>query len=279
MNQSENTSSACEFAVATALHGNASAIAGAMTSCGLGIRHWERRGGGRLAYRDADHHTFSLYLQGGREVRPADGGRRDGPRGGPGAICIMPIGRDTMWENFGYVRWAHIYCRPEHLLQATDGTIRDPRGATFGWDQSARALLEQFVLTLDWSDPADAMALEHALFALLARLTLRDPSPPAKRGGGLTASRMRRVHEYVEAPIGERITLMELAEVAELSVRQFGRAFAQSEGMPPYEWVLRRKLDRATAMIARGEPAAQAAAACGFSSQGHMTRRLRERGT
>ena len=40
------------------------------------------------------------------------------------------------------------------------------------------------VLALDWSDDSDGLVLEYGLYALFARLALRDDSPiPIRRGG------------------------------------------------------------------------------------------------
>lgn len=265
------------FALGGVLQDYATVIDVAATASGFGIGHWERRGGGRIAYRRPDHHTFSLYLQGGRQVRPIEGDRPGRVAGGPGAICVMPAGSDTEWDNRGYVRWTHIYFHSHHLAHATDGRVADARAATFICDPVARDLMQRFVLALDWSDDTDVMALEHALYALLARLALRDDAPSPFRRGGLTSVQMRRVQSLVEDRLGERVAIADLAEATGLSVRQFSRAFVQTEDMPPYEWVLRKRLERARAMLANGEPGAQVAAACGFSSQSHMARRMRER--
>jgi len=243
------------FALGGLLQDYATMIEVGATLSGFGISHWERRGGGRIVYRRPDHHTFSLYLQGGRQVRPIEGDRPGRVVGRPGAICVMPAGSDTEWDNGGYVRWMHVYFHSHHLSNATDGRVADPCAATFICDPVVRDLMQRFVLALDWSDDTDVMALEHGLYALLARLASRDEAPSSFRRGGLTSAQMKRVYDLVEDRLGERIAISDLAEATGLSVRQFSRAFLQAEDMPPYEWVLRKRLERARAMLANGEPA------------------------
>lgn len=50
------------------------------------------------------------------------------------------------------------------------------------------------------------------------------------------------------------------------------RMFRQSCGVSPYGFILNRRIDRARGMLADGDPIAEIASACGFSSQSHLTR-------
>ena len=246
------------------------------TPSGLGLGLWERRNGGHVAYHRPDHHTISLYLGGGYETREVvPGEHRPGMAGSPGAISIMPAGSKTLWDNRGFVRWMHLYFRDDHIAHATDGRVLDLPATTFACDSTTREMVQRFVLALDWHAEIDVLALDHALHAVLARLALRGTRGPEPARGGLTAIQFRRVEGIVHARLNERIALDQLADSVGLSVRQFSRAFAQTAGMPPYAWVLERRAEKARAMLANGEPAAMVAAACGFSSQSHMARRLR----
>ena len=269
-----------EFAVRSVLRDAAIAINTARTPSGLGIGLWERRGGGYVAYNRPDHHTVSLYLGGGhrtRQVQPGE--RRPGMAGSPGAISIMPAGSDTLWDNRGYVRWTHLYFTDDHLAHATDGRVLDLPEVTFTCDPATREMVERFVLALDWHAEADALALDHAMYAMLARLALRGTQEQEPVRGGLTPAQMRQVSELVHERLGERITLDELATLTRLSVRQFSRAFAATTGVPPYAWVLHHRARAAREMLAEGGSPAEVAAACGFSSQSHMRRRLRAFGS
>lgn len=266
-----------EYGVQGVVRAKARIINTTTTRSGLGVALWERQGGGEIRF-NPDHHTFSLYLAGGRQVRPVQGENLGRVTGSPGAICVMPQGAETAWDNRGYVRLMHVYFRSDHLEQATDSQAPDLAAATFGRDPMARSLMERFVLALDWSDTASSMAVEHGVYALLARIaSLEKTMQETHSRGGLTSSQRRLTRELVESRLGERITVTDMAGAAGLSVRQFSRAFIQSEGVPPYEWVLCRRIEVARRRLERGDKASVVALDCGFSSQTHMSRHFRAR--
>ncbi|WP_298975275.1 helix-turn-helix transcriptional regulator [uncultured Roseobacter sp.] len=270
-----------DYSVAKSLKDSANLLRSVTSPAGIGLALWERRGGRDLSYRRPAHHTISLYLRGGNYVRHITDGAglrgKSNVSGSPGAICIMPAGCETRWDNRGYVRWLHIYFRDEHMQQATSGMTDCPTELVFGCDPAFREMAERFVLALDWTAANDRLALDHALYALLARsleikrttATFRAPS------GGLTGAQCQALEDAVAASLEKRITVADLAEIAGLSSRQLSRAFPVSYGMPPYEWVLRRRLDAARSLLDQGREALDVAAACGFSSQSHMIRRFR----
>ena len=69
------------------------------------------------------------------------------------------------------------------------------------------------------------------------------------------------------------VLLNELAQACELSVRHFTRAFRQSTGMAPHEWLVHLRLERAKGLLAgSSRPLAEVASECGFADQSHFTR-------
>jgi AraC family transcriptional regulator len=56
-------------------------------------------------------------------------------------------------------------------------------------------------------------------------------------------------------------------------VTHFARAFRQSIGASPHQWLLARRIDKAMSLLAGSDlTLAQIALACGFSDQSHLTR-------
>ena len=99
---------------------------------------------------------------------------------------------------------------------------------------------------------------------------------PAKHFGGLSASAMRRVREYVEMHLDESIDLSMLAGVAGLSVHHFARQFKQSVGVTPHHYLTQKRVERAQEMLAQTDlPLAEIAYAAGFSDQSHLARHFR----
>jgi AraC family transcriptional regulator len=84
--------------------------------------------------------------------------------------------------------------------------------------------------------------------------------------------RLMRVLKYIDANIGESITLANLAAAAGLSRMYFAKQFRASTGIRPHDYVLRKRIERAQQMLA-AQPAAlvDVALSVGFQTQAHFT--------
>jgi AraC family transcriptional regulator len=104
--------------------------------------------------------------------------------------------------------------------------------------------------------------------------------PGSIQGGRLDVlrgERLRAVVEYIRAHLDARLTLGHLAGVARLSPCHFARLFKNSTGLPPHQYVIARRVERAKDLL-RGEgrlPLAEVAAEVGFCSQSHLTRHFK----
>jgi AraC family transcriptional regulator len=68
-----------------------------------------------------------------------------------------------------------------------------------------------------------------------------------------------------------------MAAVARLSSYHFARQFRAATGLPPHQFVLARRVDRARQLLQGGDdsPLAQVAARAGFSDQSQFTRHFK----
>ncbi len=99
-------------------------------------------------------------------------------------------------------------------------------------------------------------------------------APPAS--GGLAPWQVKRVADFVDAHLHEKIRTIDLARVARLSDRYFSEAFKVNFGERPQAYVTRRRLERAQAMMVEsGDPLCQIALACGMADQSHLSRLFR----
>jgi AraC family transcriptional regulator len=104
------------------------------------------------------------------------------------------------------------------------------------------------------SDPSSrqyAQALSLVLMHELIRLERTTPTAARPFRGGLPVWRQKRVLEFIEEHLAEEISLAALAELAELSLYHFARAFAQSFGVPPHRYHMARRMDRARGLLQR----------------------------
>jgi AraC-like DNA-binding protein len=101
-------------------------------------------------------------------------------------------------------------------------------------------------------------------------------SAPVARGG-LSPGVLRRVREYIDANLEADVGLDALAKVAGLSRCHFARAFKQSVGTTPHNFLMHRRFCKAVEFIADTNlPLAEIALAAGFSDQSHFSRRFRQ---
>ena len=95
--------------------------------------------------------------------------------------------------------------------------------------------------------------------------------------GGLPPRALRRVREFIEMRLEKSISIQVLADIAGLSMYHFARAFKQSEGMTPHEYVIHCRVQRAKDLLTASKlPLSEIALASGFSDQSHLARRFRE---
>src|SRR6202521_1222546 len=95
--------------------------------------------------------------------------------------------------------------------------------------------------------------------------------------GGLGSARLRRVKELVHAKMEDDLSLDEMAQSVGLSTAHFARMFRKSTGETPHQFVLRRRLERAKAMLrAPGARVLDVAIACGFKTQQHFAQVFRD---
>jgi AraC-like DNA-binding protein len=88
---------------------------------------------------------------------------------------------------------------------------------------------------------------------------------------------MRRVRDYIDAHLSDSIELVELSEIAGLSVFHFARQFKHSEGVTPHYHLVSRRVERAKELLAGTNLSlSEIAFAAGFSDQSHLTRLFRQ---
>jgi AraC family transcriptional regulator len=125
------------------------------------------------------------------------------------------------------------------------------------------------------SSPHGLLYRESLGMALAVHLVARYRAVAAPRGG-LSRPQLDRVLAYIEAHLGEDVSLLRLSRVAGVSASHLRALFKRSMGLPVHAYVIQRRVERARALLARGElPASQVALDAGFSHQSHMARCMR----
>ena len=119
-------------------------------------------------------------------------------------------------------------------------------------------------------DPSTQLYGDGLTAAIVARLFAEPPEPGAD-GKGLAPWQLRRVVEYLDAHLPQRVDLAHLAALAGLSQSHFSRAFKASTGMAPYRWQLDARIRRAQALLIDTRASLdQVAEATGFADAVHF---------
>jgi len=247
---------------------------------GLAAALWRNRDDAR-DYQAPSHHTLSCYIDDGtgtfRRQRPAD-------KGAPDKLCIMPAGHESNWVVNGAIRLAHLYISEEQFALGCVRLLdREPREmqlreATF-LDDAEQARRFRQLIRLDWDEPGERLlgsSLAHEIVdhAVLSQAGLRQG---LRLKGGLAPHQRRQLVDYIEAHLDHVITLGELAVRCNLSEYHFARMFRVSFGLPPHQYLLARRLQRACQLLRLGDlPLGQIALHCGFASASHFSNRFRQ---
>ncbi|MEQ8740039.1 MAG: AraC family transcriptional regulator [Hoeflea sp.] len=135
-------------------------------------------------------------------------------------------------------------------------------------------------LMADQSAPASRVYAETmGLAAVLEmyRISTRAPEPAIQGAAGtLSNAQCRLVQGYIEENLATDIGLDQIASVCGLTRFHFSRAFKASFGVPPYQYVNLRRVEKAKQILATtGLPVSSVAEACGFNSVSQFGRTFR----
>jgi AraC-like DNA-binding protein len=125
-------------------------------------------------------------------------------------------------------------------------------------------------------EQANPLFIEHVTMAVgihLAETYCGIHREPRLRRGGLAPWQEKRAKDILSAHLDGGLPLARLARECGLSTSHFARAFRQSVGTSPHQWLLQRRVDHARDLLATSQMSlSDIALACGFAGQSHFTR-------
>ncbi len=194
----------------------------------------------------------------------------------PGQVFVLHPdelhdGRAGTEEGF---RYRILYVAPSLIRDA----LADPRrplpfaGEGVSDDPRLAAAIVPALTDLDM--PLDPLRRDAIVQGLADALVAVDPTA-GQRPVRLDRQALSRACDLLDAGIGDGVASAELEAASGLSRYEIARQFRACLGTSPYRYLTLRRLDRARALIWGGTGLADAAAACGFADQSHMTRQFR----
>jgi len=143
-------------------------------------------------------------------------------------------------------------------------------------DAVMRGLVGSLMPAFERPDQASRLFVEHVVLAVgIHAAKAYGGMLPAitQLRGGLAPWQVKRAEDSLAANLGGDVSLADLANDCGLSASHFSRAFRQSTGLSPHQWLLQRRVDQAKGLLAdRRLSLSEIALACGFSDQSHFSR-------
>ncbi|MDB5879383.1 MAG: AraC family transcriptional regulator [Variovorax sp.] len=94
-----------------------------------------------------------------------------------------------------------------------------------------------------------------------------------KKRRGLSRLHEARAKEILRSRLDGNVSIADVADACNLSRSHFIRAFRESTGQTPHQWMLKHRVELALGhMLGSQMPLAEIAHACGFADQSHFTR-------
>ncbi|MFF7738381.1 helix-turn-helix domain-containing protein [Streptomyces sp. NPDC007984] len=155
---------------------------------------------------------------------------------------------------------------------ATDAPLGPALCLEDAWD--LRAAFDALTAELPSTQPYRDELVRGLLLVLFSALFRRASWRPD--GVLLSASARYAVEDYVDSTLAQRPRVSDLARVAGLSPDYFSRVFRRTFGMPPREWIVARRVQRAAVLLQRHDRSvAQVAAELGYTDSFLFSRQFK----
>jgi len=191
------------------------------------------------------------------------------------SMFLTPAGAGVVWSKSCPSRHLNIYFHPAVVAEAVDGAQ-----ASLSIDEplfdAHLPRVRSWVDALELAIGRDEACAQDAALSLARVILAALAQRPATPAPTLSPAAVALIRDYVIAHIDRPQRVAELAAVVRMSPSRFAFAFVATTGCTPHRYVLQQRLLRAREMLrVSSADLAQVAAACGFSSQQHLTTTMR----
>ena len=203
-----------------------------------------------------------------------------------GSISLIPAGSPAQYRWSGDMDTLNVYLEPGLVgrvaaeafgLDPTRTTVPPLDGPDLPHLRTAMWALDAELTTGSAGGPLAAESLANVLAVQLLRHISAPREPVRTREGKLPRARLRAVIEYIEEHLDASPSMEQMAAIAHISAYHFARQFKTSTGLPPHQYVIARRVERAKRVLQTGGDfsLAQVAAHAGFSDQSQFSRHFK----
>ena len=191
-----------------------------------------------------------------------------------GDLKLLLPGEARTFRHARAAEFAHITI-PARALDGFDVSPIQLRPHVLLRDATLRYLMEALLAEGALNTPSRMFA-ESVVQAILSRLLTLNGRPRSSPRHGLSPAALRRVLSLLEDNIAQNLSVFELARICDVSPSHFSSSFKLSVGEAPHRYQIRRRVERARALLLAAASPAEAAAAVGFCDQSHLGRHMRK---
>jgi AraC family transcriptional regulator len=254
------------------------------TSSGMGwealhaLRWRKVSASGEISYFPMSQHLLVLMIRPPKKhYMRSEGLKLDKPLPA-GSITVVPAGSSVLCSRQGSADSLFIYLEPSIVERvATESFEFDPTrtvvqpvvGLSVPELRSAMLAVDAELSAGGVGGPLVAESLANILAVHLIRHTTGARRLPVSADGVLSRRKLHTVIEYIMENLEGNLTLEQMAAVAHLSPYHFARQFKATTGLPPYQYVIARRVERAQHLLRADDELSivEVALRVGFSDQ------------
>jgi AraC family transcriptional regulator len=199
-----------------------------------------------------------------------------------GSVAVMPAGSVSLWHWRGSKDSLHIYLEPSLVARVAAETFElDPsRTVVPPLDPLIVPELRAAMLAVDAElaaggsgGPLMIESLANVVAIQLIRHFLGPRRLASRPDTVLPRRKLDLVTEYIMENLEAKLTLEQMASIVNVSPYHFARQFKTTTGLPPHQYVIRRRVERAQHLLRAdgGLSLVEIALRVGFSDQSQFS--------
>ncbi|PSB16286.1 AraC family transcriptional regulator, partial [filamentous cyanobacterium CCP2] len=182
------------------------------------------------------------------------------------------------------IEWIQCRLEPTYLAQIAHESVNPDRVELLLTLKKVDLLIHQIGLALRSSLEEDsggsrfyADSMATALSAHLLRYYSTRNHHFQDYEDGLSKQKLRQAIEYIQANLGEDLSLSDIANELGMSQYYFCHLFKRSTGMSPHQFLIRQRVEQAKQLLKQSERTVTSIALdCGFANQSHFAKYFRQ---
>jgi AraC-like DNA-binding protein len=230
----------------------------------VGFRHeYPRHCHATWAIGVVDHGRGGIWYRGAHE------------RGGAGELITLNPGE----VHTGYplekqgLSYSMLYLGNALVRDVLPDVIRLPIFPALVRDPVLALRLRRLCRLLEFGGPS--LAVETRLLTDVRCLFVRHARVEERQRLGSEPGHVAQIQEFLRSNLHRNVRLDELQHLTGLSKAYLIRSFRRLVGMPPYEWLLQLRIEKAKNRLQQGCPIRDLAIELGFADQSHFHRRFK----